>query len=193
MKLVIIDYGAGNVQSVKYALNRLGIEAVLSKDIEVIQSADKLIFPGVGAAGSAMEELKQNKLDQLIPNLTQPIFGICLGMQLMCSFSEEANTNCLDIIPVQVKKFIGTEKIPHMGWNNLNSVKTSLFQNFNPENQVYFVHSYYVPLNEFTIAECDYILPFSAAVQKNNFYACQFHPEKSGDIGEQILKNFIDL
>jgi glutamine amidotransferase len=193
MELVIIDYGAGNVQSVKYALNRLGINATLSNDINVIQKADKLIFPGVGAAGTAMEELKKNNLDQIIPQLKQPVFGICLGMQLLCDYSEEAETKCLGIVPLKVKKFQGKEKIPHMGWNNLQNVKSTIFQDFKSENQVYFVHSYYVPINEFTIAECDYILPFSAAIQKNNFYACQFHPEKSGDIGEQILKNFIDL
>jgi glutamine amidotransferase len=193
MELVIIDYGAGNVQSVQYALNRLGVKATLSNNAEVIQKADKLIFPGVGAAGEAMKALQQNQLDQLIPQLKQPVFGICLGMQLLCSYSQEDNTNCLGIIPVNVQKFQGKEKIPHMGWNNLYNTKSEIFKDFSSAKQVYFVHSYYVPLNEFTIAECDYILPFSAAVQKNNFYACQFHPEKSGDIGESILKNFIDL
>ena len=193
MELVIIDYGAGNVQSVKYALNRLGIDAILSNDIEVIQKADKIIFPGVGAAGAAMEALKQNNLIPIIPKLTQPVFGICLGMQLLCEYSEEGNTDCLGIIPVKVKKFQGKEKIPHMGWNNLQNIKSPIFDGVKNQNQLYFVHSYYVPLNEFTIAECDYILPFSAALQKNNFYACQFHPEKSGDVGENILKKFIDL
>jgi glutamine amidotransferase len=193
MKLVIIDYGAGNVQSVKYALNRLGVTAVLSKDPEVIKSADKLIFPGVGAAGPAMEALKENGLDKLIPTLKQPFFGICLGMQLMCSHSEEGDVNGLGIIDANVQKFVGEEKIPHMGWNNVSELKSSLFEGFNKDYQLYFVHSYYVPLNDYTIAQCNYIKDFSAAVQKDNFYACQFHPEKSGDIGEKLLKKFIAL
>lgn len=193
MKLVIIDYGAGNVQSVKYALDRLGIQATLSKDPEVIKSADKLIFPGVGAAGPAMEALKENKLDTLIPTLKQPFLGICLGMQLMCSHSNEGDTTGLGIIDVNVQKFVGDEKVPHMGWNNIRNSKSAIFNGHSEDDQLYFVHSYYVPVNEYTIAECDYILPFSAAVQKNNFYACQFHPEKSGDAGEQIIKRFIEL
>lgn len=193
MKLVIIDYGAGNVQSVKYALDRLGYKAELSNDPEVIKSADKIIFPGVGAAGPAMEALHQNDLHLLIPSLKQPFLGICLGMQIMCSSSEEGNTNGLGIIDVAVKKFVGVEKIPHMGWNNISELKSILFEKHNKNKQLYFVHSYYVPVNEYTIATCEYITEFSAAVQKNNFYACQFHPEKSGDAGEQILKQFIEL
>ncbi|MFT6717254.1 MAG: glutamine amidotransferase [Saprospiraceae bacterium] len=193
MELVIIDYGAGNVQSVKYALNRLGIDATLSNDPATIKSADKIIFPGVGAAGPAMEALKENGIDELIPTLTQPVLGICLGMQLMCTHSEEGNVMGLGIIDVNVQKFIGEAKIPHMGWNNVSKLKSSLFEGFSTEDQLYFVHSYYVPVNEFTIAECDYIQNFSAAIQKDNFYACQFHPEKSGDVGEQLLKKFIAL
>lgn len=193
MKLVIIDYGAGNVQSVKYALDRLGYKAELSNDPEVIKNADKLIFPGVGAAGPAMEALHQNDLHLLIPSLKQPFLGICLGMQIMCSSSEEGNTKGLGIIDVAVKKFVGTEKIPHMGWNNISNLKSTLFEKHNENNQLYFVHSYYVPVNVYTIATCEYITKFSAAVQKDNFYACQFHPEKSGDAGEQILKQFIEL
>jgi len=193
MKLVIIDYGAGNVQSVKYAMNRLGITAVLSKDPEVIKSADKIIFPGVGAAGPAMEALKENGLDKLIPTLKQPFFGICLGMQLMCTHSEEGDVNGLGIIDVNVQKFVGEEKIPHMGWNNVTELKSTLFEGFNEDSQLYFVHSYYVPVNDYTIAQCSYINDFSAAIQKDNFYACQFHPEKSGDVGEQLLKKFIAL
>lgn len=193
MNLVIIDYGAGNVQSVKYALDRLGIQATLSKDSAVIKAADKLIFPGVGAAAPAMEALRENQLDTLIPSLKQPFLGICLGMQIMCTSSEEGNTAGLGIIDVAVKKFQGKEKVPHMGWNNVNKLKSDLFVDFDQEKQLYFVHSYYVPVNQYTIAECDYILPFSAALQKNNFYACQFHPEKSGDAGEQLLKRFIEL
>lgn len=193
MNLVIIDYGAGNVQSVKYALDRLGYQAALSKDPEVIKKADKIIFPGVGAALPAMEALKENGIDELIPTLTQPFLGICLGMQLMCKHSEEGNVSGLGIIDAEVKKFNGTEKIPHMGWNNVSKLQSALFANFNEEQQLYFVHSYYVPLNEYTIAECEYIKTFSAAIRKNNFYACQFHPEKSGDAGEQLLKQFIEL
>lgn len=193
MKLVIIDYGAGNVQSVKYALDRLGFKAELSNDPNTIKNADKLIFPGVGAAGPAMEALKQNDLHLLIPALKQPFLGICLGMQIMCSSSEEGNTKGLGIIDVEVKKFVGDEKIPHMGWNNITALKSELFQKHNENEQLYFVHSYYVPLNKYTIAKCNYIKEFSAAIQKNNFYACQFHPEKSGDAGEQILKQFIEL
>jgi len=193
MKLVIIDYGAGNVQSVKYALNRLGVTAVLSKDPEVIKAADKIIFPGVGAAGPAMEALKENGLDKLIPTLKQPFFGICLGMQLMCTHSEEGDVNGLGIIDVNVQKFVGEEKIPHMGWNSVSDLKSMLFEGFNKDSQLYFVHSYYVPVNDYTIAQCNYINDFSAAIQKDNFYACQFHPEKSGDVGEQLLKKFIAL
>lgn len=193
MKLVIIDYGAGNVQSVKYALNRLGIDAILSNDPQVIKSADKIIFPGVGAAKPAMEALKENGIDELIPTLSQPFLGICLGMQLMCAHSEEGDVQGLGIIDANVQKFQGKEKVPHMGWNNLSKLKSALFEGFDAQDQLYFVHSYYVPVNEYTIAECNYINNFSAAIQKDNFYACQFHPEKSGDAGEQLLKKFIAL
>ena len=193
MNLVVIDYGAGNVQSVKYALNRLGVQATLSKDPEVIQGADKILFPGVGSANAAMESLRQNNLDVIIPQLKQPFLGICLGMQLMCKHSQEGNTTGLNIVDLEVLKFEGKEKIPHMGWNHLSDTKSSLFQGFNEQDQVYFVHSYFVPDNEFTIASCDYMGKFSAAIQKDNFYAAQFHPEKSGPAGELILKNFIEL
>jgi len=193
MNLVIIDYGAGNVQSVKYALDRLGVSATLSNDPEVIKSADKIIFPGVGAAGAAMNALRQHGLDTLIPTLKQPFLGICLGMQIMCRYSEEGKTKGLGIIDVDVKKFEGTEKVPHMGWNNVLNQKSKLFEHFDSKDQVYFVHSYYVPVNEYTIAECNYIKNFSAAIKKDNFYACQFHPEKSSIAGEQLLKTFIEL
>ena len=193
MNLVIIDYGAGNVQSVKYALDRLGVSATLSNDPEVIRNADKVIFPGVGAAGAAMEALKQNGLDTLIPTLKQPFLGICLGMQIMCRYSEEGKTPGLGILDVDVKKFKGDEKVPHMGWNNVLNQKSKLFENFDSKDQVYFVHSYYVPVNDYTIAECNYINNFSAAIKKDNFYACQFHPEKSSAAGEQLLKTFIEL
>jgi len=193
MKTVLIDYGAGNVQSVKYALNRLGIEPILSKDHDVIKSADRVIFPGVGAADTAMRQLKASGLDKLIPTLTQPVLGICVGMQLMCKSSEEGNVACLGIIDAHVKKFQKGLKIPHMGWNNIEDTKTNLFSKTHNLQQMYFVHSYYVPVNENTIATTNYGIPFSAAIQKDNFYAVQFHTEKSGDIGESILKNFLEL
>ena len=193
MKIVLIDYGAGNVQSVKYALNRLGIEPSLTKDHDEIKSADKVIFPGVGSAKAAMEQLKASGLDALIPTLTQPVLGICVGMQLMCKHSEEGDVQCLGIIDSEVKKFKPGLKIPHMGWNNISNLKSPLFQGLPTEHQVYFVHSYYVPVNEHTIATTDYSNDFSAAIKKDNFYAVQFHAEKSGDIGEQILKKFLAL
>jgi|TARA_B110000259_G_scaffold187000_1_gene239788 glutamine amidotransferase len=193
MKIVLIDYGAGNVQSVKYALNRLGIEPSLTKDHDEIKSADKVIFPGVGSAKAAMEQLKASGLDALIPTLTQPVLGICVGMQLMCKHSEEGDVQCLGIIDSEVKKFKPGLKIPHMGWNNISNLKSPLFQGLPTEHQVYFVHSYYVPVNEYTIATTDYSNDFSAAIKKDNFYAVQFHAEKSGDIGEQILKKFLAL
>ena len=192
MKVVIINYGAGNTQSVKYAFQRLGVNPVLSNDVNEIFSADKVIFPGVGHAQAAMNELKAQGLEKFIPQLTQPVLGICLGMQLLCQFSEEGNTECLGIINETVKKFEPTLKVPHMGWNGTKAEqKNKVFNNKN--EQLYFVHSYYVPVNKFTTEACDYITPFSASIQKNNFYACQYHPEKSGKVGEQILKNFLAL
>ena len=193
MKTVLIDYGAGNIQSVKYALNRLGIEPILTKDHDIIKSADKVIFPGVGAANAAMRQLRASGLDKLIPTLTQPVLGICVGMQLMCKRSKEGDVDCLGIINVEVEKFKKGLKIPHMGWNNLQDIKSNLFNANHDTEQMYFVHSYYVPVNEYTIATTNYGVPFSAAIQKDNFYAVQFHTEKSGDIGEEILKNFLEL
>ncbi|MCF6243164.1 MAG: imidazole glycerol phosphate synthase subunit HisH [Bacteroidales bacterium] len=191
MKTVIIDYNAGNVRSVYYALKRLGIEAEISDNPERIKSADKVIFPGVGEAGSTMQYLQSKGLDTVIRELTQPVLGICLGMQLLCSFSEEGNTKCLDIFPNSVKLFKGTEKVPHVGWNSIFNLKGDLFKNI-PENSfVYFVHSYYVEILDDTVAACNYMQNFSAAIQKDNFYAVQFHPEKSGETGSQILKNFL--
>ncbi|PKQ68714.1 imidazole glycerol phosphate synthase subunit HisH [Labilibaculum manganireducens] len=192
-KIVIIDYDAGNIQSVKYAFERLGITPVVSNDEEVIRSADKVIFPGVGEAAWAMNSLRKNGLDQLIPQLTQPVLGICLGMQLMCESSEESNTKGLGIFPLQVKRFTNERKVPHMGWNQLEELKGSLFKGVSEMEFAYFVHSYYVPCSEETVASCDYILNFSASLQKDNFYACQFHPEKSGEVGVRILENFINL
>ena len=193
MKIALIDYGAGNVQSVKYALNRLGYEPILTKDHAVIRNADKVIFPGVGAAKAAMDQLKESGLDIVIPSLTQPVLGICVGMQLMCKHSEEGDVNCLGIIDAHVKRFDKGLKIPHMGWNTILTLKSAIFKNLQEQPQVYFVHSYYVPENEYTIASTDYGIRFSAAIQKDNFYAVQFHTEKSGDIGAEILKQFLEI
>lgn len=193
MKIALIDYGAGNVQSVKYALNRLGYEPILTKDHAVIRNADKVIFPGVGAAKAAMDQLKESGLDIVIPSLTQPVLGICVGMQLMCKHSEEGDVNCLGIIDAHVKRFDEGLKIPHMGWNTILTLKSAIFKNLQEQPQVYFVHSYYVPENEYTIASTDYGIRFSAAIQKDNFYAVQFHTEKSGDIGAEILKQFLEI
>ncbi|MFM7023692.1 MAG: imidazole glycerol phosphate synthase subunit HisH [Flavobacteriales bacterium] len=193
MNLVIIDYGAGNTQSVKYAFQRLGVDPVLSNDVNTIFSADKVIFPGVGHAAAAMEELRNQGLEKFIPQLTQPVLGICLGMQLLCQFSEEGNTQGLGIINETVKRFEPTMKVPHMGWNSSRPglANSSVFSNKN--EQMYYVHSYYVPVSKYTTEVCDYITPFSASIQKDNFYACQYHPEKSGKAGEQILKKFLAL
>lgn len=191
--IVIIDYGAGNVHSVQFALDRLGYRATLTADPDKIRQADKVIFPGVGHAQAAMQELKKTGLDEVIPELTQPVFGICLGQQLLCRHSEESNTGCLNIISEEVTAFEATLKVPHMGWNQIENLKGPLFHNIEEGSYVYFVHSYYVGMSEATIATCDYGIPFSAALQFNNFYACQFHPEKSGPIGQQIMQNFLEL
>jgi len=191
MDIVIIDYGAGNVKSVQFALERLGYKAVCSNDPELIRKADKVIFPGVGEAQSAMSEIRKFGLEKLIPELKQPVLGICLGMQLMCEHSEENDTDCLGIFPIEVKKFQVELKVPHIGWNQIIDLKGHLFDQVQNASFVYYVHSYYIPENEFSIANTDYGITYSGAIKKDNFYACQFHPEKSGDIGEQILKNFI--
>jgi glutamine amidotransferase len=193
MKLVIIDYGAGNIKSVKYALERIGVNAELTNDLVKIEKADKVILPGVGEASSAMAELKKYELDKLIPALKQPVLGICLGIQLMCEFTEEGNTDCMGIFPIKVKKFSTKLKVPQVGWNNISKLKTCLFNQVKENEYVYFVHSFYAPLSEYTIAQTTYDKEFSAALQKDNFYACQFHPEKSSDAGQQILKNFVNL
>lgn len=193
MKVAIVKYNAGNTQSVIFALNRLGIEPLLTSNIDEIKAADKVIFPGVGEASSTMRHLKELNLDALIPKLTQPVLGICLGMQLMCKFSEEGNTACMNIFDVDVKKFISsTLKVPHMGWNTLDMSENALNNNIN-DPHMYFVHSYYVPVMENTIAKTDYIVPFSASLQKDNFFAVQFHPEKSSKQGLEMIKNFIEL
>lgn len=191
--IAIISYNAGNSKSVENAVRRLGYDCMITNDPAVIKSAHKVIFPGVGEASTAMAHLKQKGLDQLIPSLQQPVLGICLGLQLMCKFSEEGNTACLGIFNSTVKKFPAHDIVPHMGWNHLTQTKGSLFNNINNAGDVYFVHSYYAEMCEDTIATCSYILPFSAAMQKNNFYATQFHTEKSAEAGELILHNFLSL
>jgi glutamine amidotransferase len=193
MKLVIIKYNAGNVCSVEFGLQRLGVNAVVTDNAEEILSADKIIFPGVGAAGFAMDYLCERKLDALIKNCTQPFLGICLGMQLLCKYSEENNTQCIGVFNEAVKKFEGNIKVPQMGWNNIYDLKQPLFYGLNEEEYVYFVHSYYAEKSAHTVATANYNLEYSAAMQKDNFYAVQFHPEKSGKAGEKILKNFIEL
>jgi len=196
MNVAIIKYNAGNIYSVDYALKRLGITPVITADPELITKADKVIFPGVGEAFTTMEYLKAHQMTDLIRGLKQPVLGICLGMQLMCRYSEEGNANCLGIFDVDVKRFIPQrheDKVPHMGWNTITDLKGGLFSPALENQFVYFVHSYYVPLNADTAATTEYILPFSASLHKDNFYATQFHPEKSGSVGEQILKNFLNL
>lgn len=196
MKIAIIDYNAGNIQSVQFALQRLGVNGILTDNAEEILSADKVIFPGVGEANSTMNHLRKLGLEKVIPHLKQPVLGVCLGMQLMCNHSEENDTTCLNIIPQKVIRFRPTSKeikVPHVGWNNISVKKDSWISQKTSEEYVYFVHSYFVEIGEFTVATTDYVQPFSAALQKDNFYATQFHPEKSGSIGEQILKDFLKI
>jgi glutamine amidotransferase len=202
MKVAIIKYNAGNVQSVLYALQRLGIDAIVTDDHDEIISSDKVIFPGVGNAASAMEYLKEKQLDQLIVSLKQPVLGICLGLQLLCNFSEEGNTKCLGIFNTEVKKFdndvfqnknLVPVKIPHMGWNTISNLSSPLMNGISENSFVYFVHSFYAGLCDETIATADYINPFSAALAKNNFYGVQFHTEKSAATGETILSNFLNI
>lgn len=192
MKIVIINYGAGNIQSIKFAIKRLGFDAVLSSDASEIQNADKVIFPGVGEASSAMKMLLNSGLDKVIPTLKQPVLGICLGMQLMCNSSEEGNTTGLGIFDVDVVKFDNTVKVPQIGWNKIENLKSSLFTDV-PEDYIYLVHSFYAPLCKETIAQCSYDIKYSAALKKDNFYGTQFHPEKSSDVGEKILENFLKM
>jgi imidazole glycerol-phosphate synthase subunit HisH len=191
--IAIIKYNAGNIRSVQNALDRLGYESVITDDPETIRSAEKVIFPGVGEAGSAMRYLKEKNLDTLIRSLKQPVLGICLGLQLMCNESEEGNTKCLDIFPNKVRRFQGDAIIPHMGWNDFERVGGKIMEGLRNEENVYFVHSYFAELGENTTAICNYIQPFSAVLEKDNFYATQFHPEKSSGIGERILTNFLKL
>ena len=193
MDIQIIDYGAGNIQSIKFAIQRLGYEAQLSSDINEIHKADKVIFPGVGEASSAMQKLKESGLQGYIPELQQPVLGICLGMQLMCNSSEEGNTKGLGIFDVDVIKFGDGLKVPQIGWNSISNLKSPLLQNVPEKSFIYLVHSFYAPLTEDTIATSEYGLEYSTALHRENFYGTQFHPEKSSDVGEQILKNFLML
>ncbi|WP_310558606.1 imidazole glycerol phosphate synthase subunit HisH [Flavobacterium sp.] len=193
MKIVIINYGAGNIQSIMFAIERLGYKAVLSNNPDEIKAADKVIFPGVGEASYAMKMLQESGLDTLIPTLKQPVFGICLGMQLMCNYSEEGNTEGLGIFDVDVVKFTSKVKVPQMGWNNIYNLKSDLFKGIAENEYMYLVHSFYAPLCAETIATTNYELEYSSALENNNFYGTQFHPEKSGDVGEQILGNFLKL
>lgn len=193
MKVVIIKYNAGNIRSVLFALDRIGVQAVVTDDPEEIRAADKVIFPGVGEASSAMSYLREKGLDTLIPSLKQPVLGICLGMQLMCAASEENATDCLGIFPLTVQKFPEDKglKVPQIGWNTISELQSRLFDQLSEHSYVYFVHGYFVPLSEYTIASALYTQTYSAAICKDNFMAVQFHPEKSGDAGEQLLRNFL--
>jgi glutamine amidotransferase len=193
MKIAIINYGAGNIQSIKFAFQRLGYGAILTHDEDEIKNADKVIFPGVGEASSAMKMLRQSGLDTLIPQLKQPVLGICLGMQLMCHSSEEGNTEGLGIFDADVVKFSNKVKVPQIGWNEISNLKTDLFKGISEKEHIYLVHSFYAPLSKETIATSDYGLSYSAALAKNNFYGVQFHPEKSSLVGEQILINFLEM
>ncbi len=196
MEIAIIKYNAGNVQSVQYALERLGYNATVTDDYAAIQRADKVIFPGVGNAYSAMESLKEKNLDEVIKQLTQPVLGICVGMQLMCNHSEENNTTGLCIIDLNVKKFITEDKkykVPQMGWNNIYNLSSPLFEGVKENSFVYYVHSFFAEYGKETIAISDYIIPYSAVIQKNNFYGVQFHTEKSAEVGDKILLNFLNL
>lgn len=191
--IAILKYNAGNIKSVQNALTRLGFDSIITDDPDELKNADKVIFPGVGEASSAMKYLTERGLDKTIVSLTKPLLGICLGMQLMCRYTEEGDTRCLGIFDADVRLFPKVEKIPHMGWNNFLTLKGDLFRNISPDDDVYYVHSYYAEICSSTSATCDYILPFSASMQKENFYATQFHPEKSAEVGELILKNFLEL
>ncbi|WP_297805609.1 imidazole glycerol phosphate synthase subunit HisH [uncultured Polaribacter sp.] len=193
MKLVIIDYGAGNIKSIQFAFKRLGVDAVLSNDINEITAADKIIFPGVGEASSAMKMLEQSGLNKIIPALKQPVLGICLGMQLMCNYSAEGNTKGLGIFNVDVKKFTNTVKVPQMGWNVVYDLKSDLFKGIKEKEFMYLVHSFYAEGCDEAIAKTDYEIEYASALQKDNFYGVQFHPEKSGIKGSKILENFLNL
>ena len=196
MNVAIVKYNAGNIGSVANAVRRMGIEPIVTDNVEKIQSADRVIFPGQGEAHSTMKYLKAHRLDEVIVGLKQPVLGICIGMQLLCRHSEEQDTDCLGVFDVDVKRFIPQQhedKVPQMGWNMIEDTKTVLFKGFEKPEFVYFIHSFYVPTCDWTIATTNYIQPYSSALHKDNFYTTQFHPEKSGKVGERILKNFIEL
>jgi len=193
MKLVIIDYGAGNIKSIQFAFGRLGVDAVLSEDFQEISNADRIIFPGVGEASSAMKKLSESRLDKLIPNLKQPVLGICLGMQLLCNTTEEGNTKGLGVFNTDVKRFSNDVKVPQMGWNTVTNLKSKLFSDIGNNNYLYLVHSYYAEQSDEAIATTTYGVEYASALQHENFYGVQFHPEKSSLVGAQILQNFIDL
>ncbi len=193
MKVAVIDYSAGNIRSVLFALERLGVEGVLTQDKETIQQADKVVFPGVGEASSSMAHLHKMELTQIIPALKQPMLGICIGLQLMCQHSEEGDSTCLGIFDTKVRKFRGKEKIPHIGWNNVYSLQSPLFEGVNENTYMYFLHSYFAEKSEYTSATSEYMIKYSAAIEKDNFYAVQFHPEKSGSEGQKIISNFLNL
>lgn len=194
MKVAIVKYNAGNIYSVVNALRRLGVEPLLTDDAEELQKADRILFPGQGEAKTTMAYIREHKLDEIIRSLKQPVLGICIGQQLLCRHSEEGDTDCIGIFPVDVKRFQPQhhdDKVPQMGWNSIYDLKTPLFEGIKNEDFIYNVHSFYIPENEFTIATCNYIHPYSAAMHKDNFYTCQFHPEKSGKVGERIIENFL--
>lgn len=196
MEVAIVKYNAGNIYSVVNALRRLGIEPLITDEAEALQRADRVLFPGQGNARTTMDYLRSHHLDELIRDLQQPVLGICVGQQLLCSHSEEGDVDCIGIFPTEVKRFQPQrheEKVPAIGWNALNKVSSPLFKDISEDDYVYFVHSYYVPTCEYTIAEADYITPYSAALHKDNFWATQFHPEKSGKVGEQLLRNFLEI
>ncbi len=193
MRIAVVKYNAGNTKSVSFALKRLGVEPIITSDHDEISGSDKVIFPGVGEASSTMSHLRSENLDKLLPELQQPVLGICLGMQVMCSYSEEGNTDCLGIFKQIVRRLPESEKVPHIGWNQLDNLKSALFYRAAEGDYAYYLHSYFVPINNLTVATTHYSAPVSAAIQKDNFFGVQFHPEKSGEVGSGVLQCFLEL